>query len=272
MVIGMKCENINIDSSRILLGAHRGDRKHFPENTMAAMRAAVQMGCDAIETDVRMTKDGHLVLIHDRDVSRTTDQSGLIDEMSLEEVRALDAGSWKGAAFAGEKIPTVEEFLSFIAPTNVIINWELKEYPVDLGKERAFACADRLIDLIDQFGMKKRSIMNSFSDQLLEHIADQYPGQFPIHGYLHYKEPKDFSKKPLESFLDWAAVWRKDECHPEGFAEDYEEILSLHILPCILVPDEKQHYQHALEMGCRMFTSDDPETALKILRELGCRS
>ena len=97
----MKTNNPYMNGSRILLGGHRGDRKHFPENTMPAMRAAVEMGCDAIETDVRRTKDGHLVLIHDRDVARTTNGHGNVDEMTLTELRALDAGSWKDPAFAG---------------------------------------------------------------------------------------------------------------------------------------------------------------------------
>ena len=87
--------NKNMDGSRIHLGAHRGDRANFPENTMPAFISTCEMGCDAIETDVRMTKDGHLVLIHDRDVERTTNGKGFVDEMTLEEIRALDAGAWK---------------------------------------------------------------------------------------------------------------------------------------------------------------------------------
>ena len=262
---------MSVNESRILLGAHRGDQRHFPENTMAAMRAAVEMGCDAIETDVRMTKDGHLILIHDRDVARTTNAQGFVDEMTLSEIRSLDAGGWKDAAFAGEKIPTVEEFLSFLSLTNVLVNWELKEYPVDLGEERAFACADRLIEMIDRFGMADRSLMNSFSDRVLEYIADTWPGKFPIHGYIHYHEPKDIPTKPLESFLQWAAIWRKDESHPEGYQEDYDFALTRGILPCILVPDEEQHYRKAIQMGCRMFTSNDPQAAIQILKKLGCR-
>ena len=108
----MRTYNKYMDGSRILLGCHRGDRKHFPENTMSAFRSAVELGLDAIETDVRMTKDGHLVLIHDRSVTRTTNGDGSVDDMTLEELRALDAGFWKGAEHVGERIPTVEEFLA----------------------------------------------------------------------------------------------------------------------------------------------------------------
>ena len=249
---------------RVLLGGHRGDRKHFPENTMPSFRGAQAVGCDAIETDVRMTRDGHLVLIHDRDVTRTTNGHGLVDQMTLQEIKALDAGMW------GEKIPTVEEFLDFVCPTELIVNWELKEYPVDLGEERAFECADRLVALIDQWGLADRSLMNSFSERVLEHIADTWPGKFQIHGYPHYEPSKDHASKPLEGFLHWAAIWRKDAEHPEGFQEDYDFALQRGLLPCILVPDEEARYRRAIQMGCRMFTSDDPAAAAEILKRLGC--
>ena len=265
----MKRYNQLMDGSRVLLGAHRGDRLHFPENTMPAFRAAAEMGCDAIETDVRMTRDGHLVLIHDRDVVRTTNGAGFVDEMTLEELRALDAGFWKGEEFQGLQIPTVEEFLEFVSGTDLVVNWELKEYPRDHGETRAFETVDRLIELIRRYGMVERSMMNSFSERLLEHVWDAYPGEFVLHGYLHYKNPKDFADKPLASILDWAAMWNKDEEHPAGFAADYREADELEILTCILVRDLPEQYREALELGCRMFTSDDPATALQILRDLG---
>ncbi|MBQ8849402.1 MAG: hypothetical protein IJ011_03595 [Clostridia bacterium] len=267
----MRTYNKLMDGSRVLLGAHRGDRKHFPENTMGAFRATVEMGCDAIETDVRMTKDGHLVLIHDRDVKRTTNGEGFVDEMTLEEIRALDAGFWKGDEFIGTKIPTVEEFLELVSKTDLLVNWELKEYPKDLGLTRSFACVDKLVELIDRYGMAERSIMNSFSELLLEYVDDKWPHKFSIHGYIHYKNPKDFATKPLESFLDWAAIWNKDAENTAGFAADYGYAKERDVLTCILVADTEEEYKKALSMGCRMFTSDDPRRAIEVLKNLGER-
>lgn len=264
----MKTYNKRMDGTKVLFGAHRGDQLHFPENTMAAMKATVELGCDMIETDVRMTKDGYLVLIHDRDVKRTTNGSGFVDEMTLEEIRALDAGSWKAPEFAGMQIPTVEEFLEYISQTDVMINWELKEYPGELG-ERAFVCADKLVEMIKKYGMVERSMMNSFSEQILEHFYDTYPGEFVIHGYIDYKPAKDFASKPLESFLDWAAIWHKSAENPAGFKEDYTYAIERDILTCILVPDTEEMYQKALDLGCRMFTSNDPAAGIEILRKLG---
>lgn len=264
----MRTENSLWNGDRVLFGGHRGDRAGYPENTMPAFRSAYTLGCEVIETDVRMTADGHLVLIHDRSVARTTDGVGLVDEMTLEELRRLDAGTWKGAEFCGERIPTVEEFLEWIAPTGMLVNWELKEYPGELG-DRAFLCADRLAELIERYGMTERSVMNSFSEQILEHYAVKYPNRFVLHGYLHYKHPKDFAASPLASFLHWAAIWRKDGEHPCGFETDYAEVREQELLPCILVPDTAEMYAEALRLGCRMFTSDDPARGLAALRELG---
>ena len=265
----MRTYNKYTDGSRILLGSHRGDRTHYPENTMSAFRYSVELGLDAIETDVRMTKDGQLVLMHDRDVARTTNGKGNVDELTLDELRRLDAGFWKGPEHVGQRIPTVEEFLELMAPTGMIVNWELKEYPTELG-DRAYICADKLVALIDKYGMAERSLMNSFSQKMLEYVADKWPGKFQIHGYFDYIKI-DVAEKPLDTFSDWLAIWRKDAEHVSGFIADYEFAARRDLPTCILVPDDEKHYKRALELGCKMFTSDDPAKAIAILRELGVR-
>ena len=83
--------------------------------------------------------------------------------------------------------------------------------------------------------------------------------------------PKDFAGRPLREFSDWVVIWNKDEAHPAGFAEDYEYALENGLAPCILVPDTEEAYREAIELGCRMFTSDDPATAIQVLKGLGYR-
>lgn len=255
----------------VLLGCHRGDRVHYPENTMEAFKAAAELGLDVIETDIRCTKDGVLVLIHDRDVARTTDGQGFVDEMTLAEIKALDAGSWKGAEFAGVKVPTVEEFLEYISKTDLAVNWELKEWPMDHGKERAFHTADLLLEMIERYGMAERSIINSFSEQVLEHVADSHPGRYMIHGYPRYVRPKDFASKPLFDFMDWAVIWDKGPDDPVGYKEDYEYALANGCSVCAMVPDTEECYQLAIQYGCKMFTSDDPAKATEVFKKLGYR-
>lgn len=267
----IRCENPLVKADHILLGCHRGDRENCPENTMAAFKAAVELRVDVIETDVRRTKDNHLVLIHDRSVERTTDGVGNVDEMTLEEIRALDAGFWKGEEFRGEKIPTVEEFLQEISKTDLVVNWELKEWPMDHGEERPFKTVDLLVELIEKYDMAERSIMNSFSERVLEYVATRWPGKFMIHSYPLYKRPKDFASRPLTDFSDWLVIWKKDEDHPAGFQEDYDFAAAHGIPTCILVPDTEEMYRRAVDMGCKMFTSDNPAKAIEIFKKLGYR-
>ena len=91
----------------IFVAAHRGFSAKYPENTMAAFRAAIELGVDQIETDVRITKDGVLVLVHDGMVDRTSNGTGVVHDMTYAELMELDFGSWKGEEFKGEKIVTL---------------------------------------------------------------------------------------------------------------------------------------------------------------------
>ena len=94
-----------------LILAHRGASAYAPENTFAAFDLAREMGAPAVETDVRATRDGALVLLHDSTVDRTTNGRGPVVELTLAEVRSLDAGGWFEPRFAGQSIPTLAEFL-----------------------------------------------------------------------------------------------------------------------------------------------------------------
>jgi glycerophosphoryl diester phosphodiesterase len=105
--------------------AHRGDNKNAPENTVPAFELAVQKGAHQIELDVQRTSDGHLVLMHDGKVDRTTDGSGTLAEMTFAQVRALDAGSWFSDDFSGTPVPTLQEGLAVI-PNTILCNVHLK--------------------------------------------------------------------------------------------------------------------------------------------------
>ncbi len=105
--------------------AHRGAIETHPENTLAAFKEAIRLGAHMIEFDVRMTKDKKLVIMHDKTVDRTTNGSGAISDLTLEEIKSLDAGSWKESKYTGEKVPTFKETLE-IMPQNVWLNIHIK--------------------------------------------------------------------------------------------------------------------------------------------------
>ncbi len=111
-----------------LIIAHRGSSGTHPENTLPAFAEAVRAGADCIELDVHFTKDKHLVVIHDESVERTTNGKGLVREMTLEEIKELDAGSWFAPKYKATKISTLQEVLNLLLQMQYrgILNIELK--------------------------------------------------------------------------------------------------------------------------------------------------
>ncbi|HEY6168558.1 MAG TPA: glycerophosphodiester phosphodiesterase [Verrucomicrobiae bacterium] len=99
---------------RLEIIAHRGASQDAPENTRASVNLAWEQGADAVEVDVQLSKDGRLVVIHDTDTGRTAGRRKRVGQQTLAELRALDAGGWKGAQWTGERIPTLAEVLDLI--------------------------------------------------------------------------------------------------------------------------------------------------------------
>ena len=122
--------------------AHRGASAVAPENTMAAFRRAVEMGAECIETDLHLSRDGRLVILHDATLKRTTNGDGLVKNFTFSELRRLDAGSWFSPDFAGERIPTVDELLDLAGQTDLSLYLEIKG-GAGYGVERAVISALR---------------------------------------------------------------------------------------------------------------------------------
>lgn len=116
------------DLVRARIVAHRGASHEAPENTLAAFRRAWQLGVECVELDVRLSRDGVPVVIHDEDTERTTGQAGKVAEQTHAELAALDAGRWKAPAFAGERIPTLAAALASV-PDGRTLFVELKTGP-----------------------------------------------------------------------------------------------------------------------------------------------
>ncbi|MFC6333890.1 glycerophosphodiester phosphodiesterase [Paenibacillus septentrionalis] len=138
--------------------AHRGASGYCPENTMAAFRYAIELGATGIETDVQMTADGELVLIHDENLKRTTGIDKLVKDVTLAELKALDAGSWYSTDFAGEQVPTLDELMELVKAHHIMLNIEIKSgivlYP---NIERS------VVDKIKAYGLEKQCIISNFN-------------------------------------------------------------------------------------------------------------
>lgn len=142
---------------KTLIIAHRGASNWAPENTLAAFQRACALGADGIELDVTLTRDGVPVVIHDDTVDRTTNGKGAVAQMTLEEIRSLDAGSWCSAEFHGEKIPTLAEVLQAIGQCG-FVDIELKG-----TKLKADGLEAAAIRAVESAGMQERIILSSFN-------------------------------------------------------------------------------------------------------------
>lgn len=153
-----------------LVIAHRGASAYAPENTTASFKKALEMGANGIELDVHISKDDHLIVMHDERVDRTTNGTGFIKDLTLSELKNLDAGSWFDNAYIGEQIPTLEEVLDLIKDKNLFLNIELKSGPILYeGIER------RVIDLITKYNMKENVIISSFNHYSLLTVKEIDP-------------------------------------------------------------------------------------------------
>ena len=106
--------------------AHRGASGYAPENTLVAIKKAIEMKADGIEIDIQLTKDGKIVVMHDWKVDRTTTGRGYVYELDYDYIKTLDAGQWFTKDFIGETVPTLEEVLD-ILPKDMMLNIEIKD-------------------------------------------------------------------------------------------------------------------------------------------------
>lgn len=143
----------------MLVIAHRGASAYAPENTAPAFDLAIDMGAGMIETDIQVSRDGHLVLIHDDLVDRTTNGSGPVSDHTLDELRALDAGSWFGETTQPATIPTLDEFVQAWLP----------RIPACLEIKDPLATAPT-VEFLQRLGPRDDIHVSSFSWTALLHV------------------------------------------------------------------------------------------------------
>lgn len=185
--------------SKFLNIAHRGASGYAPENTIAAFDKAVKMKADYFELDVQRSKDGHLVVLHDITVDRTTDGSGYVGDLTLRELKQLDAGSWFGEEFAGEKIPTLDEVLDRYRGNNIGILIELKNperYP-GIEAEVALLLAQKKLDK-----RTDKIIVQSFNHDVMKNYHHLQP-TIPV-GLLVSYTPVGISDEQMREFSTYA--------------------------------------------------------------------
>ena len=161
------------DIDRPLVIAHQGGDGIWPGDTMYAFEHAVEIGADVLEMDAHITKDGQIVLMHDEKVDRTTDGTGLIEDLTLDQLQQLDAAyKWSnddGKTFPfrgkGIEVPTLEELFQRFPQMRYVIEIKLTENPIDKP----------LCELIRKYGMQDRVVIASFHDVAMKNFRKTCP-------------------------------------------------------------------------------------------------
>lgn len=239
--------------------AHRGASSICPENTMIAFERAMDIGSNAIETDVQMTKDGALVLIHDEQLERTTNGTGWVKDYLLSELKELDAGSWFSSSFKNARIPTIDELFSLIAETNLWVNIEIKMgfilYP---GIEEA------LVKKIKEYHLEGQIIVSSFnhySIKLIKKISSDIQTAILYSNGLYKpwkyaKELKAIALHPHKNVLFPVIV---KEAHHHG----------MKVYPYTV--DDKEKMRYFIESDVDGIMTNVPDKLISLLRQLNKR-
>ena len=225
--------------------AHRGAHNGIPENTLAAYEAAIEMGVDFVEVDLRTTLDDHIVSIHNKDIDSyvTNGQHGLVSEMTLEQLKQLDIGSRIGPQWRDERIPTFDEILK-LCKGRVGIYLDLKD-----------ASVDKIVSMINKYGMARHVLWYADFDEL-ESVAELCPDciLMPDPG------PEENLPEVIERFepLVVASVWRY---YSQSFAE------KCHQAGAIVIVDESGPacWRDALEWNADGIQSDYPAQLISLL-------
>lgn len=238
--------------------AHRGANKYAPQNTIPAFKKALEIGCDGFENDVHLTKDGAIVVCHNYSVNATSNGEGEICDMTLEELRALDFGSYFSPDFKDTRIPLLSEFFELCGGLD-IINVEIKTPPHPNGLVK------KVIDMAKNSGLFDSLLISCFTPDVLIECKEYDPA---VKVALLYdsgsqtypevsKDPVDFCKK-----LNCAAV----HPHYSEVTEDY--IKAFHEAGIAVNPwtvDDPEIIANLLKWDCDSVITNVPDIAGKVI-------
>ena len=216
---------------------HRGARAYAPENTLASFKKAMEIGVDAVELDVRKTKDNQLVVIHDADVKRTTNSEGLVSELTLKEIKSFSAD--------GEKIPTLDETLDFL-DKKVKVFIELKETGIE----------EQTLSIVHAKGLEKNVVIISFLEEALKKVRES---DKDIETGLIYAKHKNPIKAALELKANYLfALYRFT--HTANVQKAHENGLKV-VVWTINTPEEVEEYA---KKGVDGIASDKPDILMRL--------
>lgn len=248
-------ESMAPTGARVIAVGHRGAMKFAPENTLAAFDKAIEMGARAIEMDVRMTADGHFIIMHDARVDRTTNGAGYVAKMTLAEIKALDAGSWFGEAFTGERAPTLIEALRHLKG-RAAIDIDFKAGPAD--------AAERIAAILDAEGYDDGSLVTVFVRAWHYRKMKPLPGRYALRP--HYQSAET-AAEARRAGVDIMGLRRRNFSFVAARAiADNDLALFANVMGR---DDDAEGYSDALRAGARFIQTDRLDLLAPYLRERG---
>ncbi|MBD2868880.1 glycerophosphodiester phosphodiesterase family protein [Paenibacillus arenilitoris] len=245
------------DNPSIIVAGHRGYKSDYPENTLLSFRQALEAGADMIEFDLRLSKDGVLMVIHDETVDRTTNGFGKVGDLTLEELKRLDAGGWFGPVFEGLKIPTFAELCALLeAYPDVLLNVELKR------SADAKDAVDKAVSMLAERGFLSRSVFTCFDAAIIAHLHD-----------AHGVKTQGFKEEVMSNFASgeggtyskmWAIGIEMSLLTPQ-VVKRYRD-MGLQVWS--YCPDDRQQVLYSLGCGATLMTCNDIAPALEVRRQL----
>ena len=217
--------------------AHRGASAHAPENTLASFQLALEQNADAIELDVKLSADGHAVVIHDPTLDRTTGRHGRVKDLSLAELQSLDAGSFFSEKYRGERIPTLEQVFEAVGK-RTLINVELTNYTTPRDQLVEMVCM-----LVKKFGLQKSILFSSFFASNLSK-AQAYLPEVP---------------RGLLAFDGWLGAWAR------SFGFNFGRYQALHPYLKDVTPQQVQRV-HRLNRRIHVWTVNAAEDMRRLFR------
>jgi glycerophosphoryl diester phosphodiesterase len=246
----------------VLVQAHRGFSEVYPENTLLAIERAFEAGADRVEVDLALTSDGQIVLMHDRTIERTTDGEGITDFLTLAELKAFDAGSWKDPFYAGERIPTLEEALD-LAEGRGELNLEIKVNGRSASSiRRLIAIA---VEKIEARRAGDRVIFSSFDFEALQEVRRIDPDLRVL--LIDWDEGSNFDWLDVaiaQGFYGWSP--RGQYATSERLARAEAAGLFVHI-----GAGPGPQLLEWLKLGVDGFSADDPLALVQYLERQGLR-
>jgi glycerophosphoryl diester phosphodiesterase len=213
------------------------------------------MGADGVELDVMLCADGEVVVSHDSDVERTTDGHGCVKELTLAQLKALDAGCWFAPQFVGERIPTLREVVQW-ASDDVLLNIELKSVSI-----RADGLEERVINIVREHKLEHRAVLSSFNPFALRRVKHMAPD---LHTGLLYAAD-------LPIYLRRA--WLRPFARPDALHPQYDMVTGAHFLWAkrrgyrvnVWGPDQVPEMERAITQKVDMIITDRPDVLTRLL-------